>query len=233
MTESLKLLRAAKGGDEKAFEQIIKENSGLVWSIVRRFLGRGAEADDLYQLGCVGLIKAIRGFEEDYGNKFSTYAVPKITGEIRRFLRDDGTVKVSRALRESNTKIRNAREKLIMTLGREPYLSELSAETNLSSEEIAQAEYATGTADSLNRITGDEGFTLEEILGTQGIEEKVVESVTLSNAIQKLPERERMIIHLRYYKSLTQDKTAKILKISQVQVSRLERSAISKLRELI
>ncbi|NLG53898.1 MAG: sigma-70 family RNA polymerase sigma factor, partial [Clostridiales bacterium] len=134
---------------------------------------------------------------------------------------------------ESNTKIRNAREKLIMTLGREPYLSELSAETNLSSEEIAQAEYATGTADSLNRITGDEGYTLEEILGTQGIEENVVESVTLSDAIKKLPERERMIILLRYYKCLTQDKTAKILKISQVQVSRLERSAISKLRELI
>lgn len=233
MTDIFELIREAKKGDENAFEQIIKENAGLIWSIVRRFLGRGTDADDLYQLGCLGLIKAIRGFNEEYGNMFSTYAVPKITGEIRRFLRDDGTVKVSRTLKESNMKIRSARENLMHKLGREPCLSELSEVTGLSAEEIAQAEYATGTADSLNRATTDDGNTLEEILGNEGIEEHILERVALTDAIQKLPERERLIILLRFYKCLTQDKTAKILKISQVQVSRLERSAVARLRDLI
>lgn len=233
MTDTFDLLRAAREGDDVALERVVVENSGLVWSIVRRFTGRGVDPDDLYQLGCMGLIKAVRGFDESFGNQFSTYAVPKIAGEIRRFLRDDGTVKVSRGLKENNFKIRAARERLLHTLGREPALSELSEATGLTSEEIAQAELATGCADSLSRETSDDGQTLEEMLGDTGIEEEVLEHVALTQAMDRLPERERMIIALRFFKSLTQDQTAKIMKISQVQVSRIERAALIKLREFI
>ena len=231
--DTMELLRAAKAGDEAACEQVIRENSRLIWSIVRRFLGRGTDADALYQLGCMGLLKAIRGFDESFGNQFSTYAVPKIAGEIRRFLRDDGTVKVSRSLKEASMKIRTVRERLLQSLGREPALSELSEATGLTAEEIAQAEYATGTADSLNRKTGEDEQTLEDVLGDTGIEEHILDRVSLTDAMEKLPERERMVLYLRFYKGLTQDKSAKILEISQVQVSRLERGALKKLRDII
>ena len=233
MNDTYELLRAAKSGDELSCEKVIRENSGLIWSIVRRFMGRGADADDLYQLGCLGLLKAIRGFDEAMGNKFSTYAVPKIAGEIRRFLRDDGTVKVSRRLKENGQKIRYAREQLLQKLGREPTVSELSAITDLTPEDIAQAEYAAISVDSLDRETGEDGQTLEDILGNDGIEDNVLEHICLSQAIATLPERDRMVIHLRFFKCLTQDKTAKILKISQVQVSRIERAALEKLKKLM
>ena len=233
MTDTMTLLRAAHDGDKEALDRVTRENSGLVWSIVRRFIGRGVDADDLYQLGCMGLIKAVRGFDESFGNQFSTYAVPKIAGEIRRFLRDDGTVKVSRGLKENNFKIRSAQEQLLHRLGRDPTLSELSAETGLTPEEIAQAEFANGTAESLNRETNEDGQTLEEVLGDHGIEEQIVEHVSLCQAMDCLPERDRMILKLRFFRGLTQDKTAKIMKISQVQVSRIERAALKKLREYI
>lgn len=233
MTDTISLLRAAREGDEQALDRVIRENSGLVWSIVRRFLGRGVDSDDLYQLGCMGLIKAVRGFDEDLGNQFSTYAVPKIAGEIRRFLRDDGTVKVSRGLKENNFKIRTAQERLLHSLGRDPTLSELAAETGLTPEEIAQAEFANGCAESLSRETGEDGQTLEDVLGDHGIEEQVIEHVALNQAMARLPERERVILTLRFFRGLTQDKTAKIMKISQVQVSRIERAALIKLREYI
>lgn len=233
MNDTYELLRAAKSGDELSCEKVIRENSGLIWSIVRRFMGRGADADDLYQLGCLGLLKAIRGFDEAMGNKFSTYAVPKIAGEIRRFLRDDGTVKVSRRLKENGQKIRYAREQLLQKLGREPTVSELSAITDLTPEDIAQAEYAAISVDSLDRETGEDGQKLEDILGNDGIEDNVLEHICLSQAIATLPERDRMVIHLRFFKCLTQDKTAKILKISQVQVSRIERAALEKLKKLM
>lgn len=233
MNDTYELLRAAKSGDELSCEKVIRENSGLIWSIVRRFMGRGADADDLYQLGCLGLLKAIHGFDEAMGNKFSTYAVPKIAGEIRRFLRDDGTVKVSRRLKENGQKIRYAREQLLQKFGREPTVSELSAITDLTPEDIAQAEYAAISVDSLDRETGEDGQTLEDILGNDGIEDNVLEHICLSQAIATLPERDRMVIHLRFFKCLTQDKTAKILKISQVQVSRIERAALEKLKKLM
>ena len=143
MTDTIELIREAKNGDQDAFEQIVHNNSPLVWSIVKRFLGRGPEADDLYQLGCVGLIKAVYVFDEKLGNRFSTYAVPKIAGEIRRFLRDDGTIKVSRTLKENSVKIHHSAAELSLQLGRDATLSELSVKTGLSIEEIAQAEHAT------------------------------------------------------------------------------------------
>ena len=136
------LLRAARDGDREAAERLVRENSGLIWSVARRFFGRGADAEDLYQLGCVGFLKAIAGYDEGYGTQFSTYAVPKISGEIRRFLRDDGAVKVSRTLKERAAAVRSARTALEQRLGREPYLSELAAETGLTPEDIAAAETA-------------------------------------------------------------------------------------------
>ena len=158
-------IRAAQSGDREAAGRLIEENSGLIWSIAKRFFGRGVDADDLYQLGCVGFLKAIDGFDESFGTRFSTYAVPKISGEIRRFLRDDGTVKVSRGIKEQAAQIKSARLALEQRIGREPNISELAAETGFSPEEIAFAEVATGPAESLQRETGEDGFTLELVLG--------------------------------------------------------------------
>lgn len=234
MTDSMYTdLRLAKEGDKTAAERLIEENSGLIWSIARRFFGRGTEADDLYQLGCVGFLKAISGFDESFGTQFSTYAVPKISGEIRRFLRDDGAIKVSRGIKEQAQQIKNARTLLEQKLGREPYLSELSGETGFTPEEIAFAETATGPAESLQREAGDEGFTLEHILTDSEGEEKMLESITLKLAVEKLPEKERKTVFLRYYHGMTQDKAAKILGVSQVQVSRLEKKAMEHLREIL
>jgi len=231
VTETANLIRAAKNGSEAAYEELIKSNSPLVWSIVRRFLGRGADADDLYQLGCLGLLKAIRGFDETLGNQFSTYAVPKISGEIRRFLRDDGVIKVSRTLKERSNKIKYVAESLSVELGRAPTVSEISDATDFSPEEIAQAEIATSQTDSLNRVINQDGQTLEELLGDSGIEDSTLEYISLSQAIETLNQKERIVIMLRFFKALTQQQTAKIMKISQVQVSRIERSALDNLRK--
>lgn len=234
MTDSmLNDLRLAKGGDNEAAERLIEENSGLIWSIARRFFGRGCEPDDLYQLGCVGFLKAISGFDESFGTQFSTYAVPKISGEIRRFLRDDGAIKVSRGIKEQSQHIKTARMSLEQKLGREPHISELSEETGLSPEEIAFAETATGPAESLQREAGEDGFTLEHVLSDSFGEEKMLEKVTLKLAVEKLPEKERKTIFLRYYHGMTQENASKILGISQVQVSRIEKKAVEHLREIL
>ena len=229
MNAAPELLEAAAQGDEQACEQMLRENSGLIWSIVRRYYGRGVEPDDLYQLGCLGFIKAIKGFDFAFGTQFSTYAVPKIAGEIRRFLRDDGAIKVSRSMREQAATIFAAREKLKNTLGREPALSELSEETGFNAEEIAQCELAVAAPDSLQRETGD-GLTLEGMLGGESPEDGLIERIALREAIDELPEREKMTILLRFFKGLTQEQAARLLGVSQVQVSRLERRALEKLR---
>ena len=226
-------LRAAKCGDEEAKGRLVEENSGLIWSVARRFFGRGVEPDDLFQLGCVGFLKAIDGFDEDYGTQFSTYAVPKISGEIRRFLRDDGTVKVSRGIKERAYLIKTARKALEQELGREPLLSELSEKTGIEPAEIAAAETAVEPAESLQRENGEDGFTLEQVLGDGGQEEKLIEKVALRETIALLPEREQKVIALRYYRALTQDAAAKILGVSQVQISRIEKKAVQRLRELL
>ena len=226
-------IRLAKQGDRDTAGALIEENSGLIWSIAKRFFGRGADPDDLYQLGCVGFLKAIEGFDEQYGTCFSTYAVPKIAGEIRRFLRDDGTVKVSRSTKECSAKIKAARFALEQRIGREPTVSELSRETGLSAEEIAFAETATGPAESLQRESGEDGFSLELILSDTGAEERMIEHVALRAAIEKLPVKERQVIVLRYYHGMTQQNCAKVMHSSQVQVSRLERRAITLLKDYL
>ena len=224
------LLEAARQGDQEACDQVIRENTGLIWSIVRRYYGRGAEPEDLYQLGCVGFLKAIRGFDPSYGTQFSTYAVPKIAGEIRRFLRDDGSIKVGRGLREQAMVILSARERLLHSLGREPTLSELSGETGYTAEEIAAAELACAQPESLQQEMGD-GLTLESTLRSGDGEEAMVEKIALRSAIEALPESEKKTILLRFFKGLTQAQAARILKVSQVQVSRLERRALERLRQ--
>lgn len=227
------LLRRAKQGDREAGEALVIGNSGLIWSIARRYFGRGVDPEDLYQLGCLGFLKAVEGFDLDFGTQFSTYAVPKIAGEIRRFLRDDGTVKVSRSLKERAMMIRLTRQKLTNRLGREPTLSELSEETGLQPEEIATAETATGTAESIQKRSGEDGFALEDVLTEGEMEEKIVERIALREAIACLSEREQMVIKLRFFHGLTQDKTARILGVSQVQISRIEKKALENLRKFI
>lgn len=232
MSELLTLLNRAQNGDNDACQQVLTENVGLIWSIVKRYSGCGVDTDDLYQLGCIGFIKAVKGFDLTYGTQFSTYAVPKIAGEIRRFLRDDGSVKVGRSLREKGQTLFYTRERLRHTLGREPQLSELAQETGMTVEEVAAVELANGPLESLQQETID-GLTLESTLGTDSPEEGMVEKIALQEAIDSLPERERITILLRFFRGMTQEQTARILKVSQVQVSRLERKGLAKLREIL
>lgn len=232
MSELLTLLDRAQNGDNDACQQVLTENVGLIWSIVKRYSGCGVDTDDLYQLGCIGFIKAVKGFDLTYGTQFSTYAVPKIAGEIRRFLRDDGSVKVGRSLREKGQTLFYTRERLRHTLGREPQLSELAQETGMTVEEVAAVELANGPLESLQQETID-GLTLESTLGTDSPEEGMVEKIALREAIDSLPERERITILLRFFRGMTQEQAARILKVSQVQVSRVERKGLAKLREIL
>ena len=233
MTRQEELIARSQSGDTAATETLVEDNSGLIWAIVRRFLGRGTDPEDLYQLGCLGFLKAIEGFDLQYGTQFSTYAVPKISGEIRRFLRDDGSVKVSRSLKEQASAIRSTRNRLTTALGREPTILEISRQTGLTPEEIALAETATAATESIQRETGDEGFSLEDVLTDTDSEEALVEKIALKQAVLALPERERMVIQLRYYHGMTQQRVAKVLNVSQVQISRIEKKAVCQLRELM
>lgn len=233
MTNVEDLIVKSQTGDRDAQETLVLENSGLIWSVVKRFLGRGTDADDLYQLGCLGFLKAVEGFDVEYGTKFSTYAVPKIAGEIRRFLRDDGTVKVSRSIKEQAAVIKTVRTKMANQLGREPGIQELAEETGFSAEEIAFAETATATAESIYHEMGDDGFSLENILSDTESEEEMLEKISLKQAIRRLPNREATVISLRYFHGLTQARVATVLDVSQVQVSRVEKKALGMLREYL
>ena len=226
------LLERAQQGDDAACERVVEENSGLVWAVVKRYYGCGVDSEDLFQLGCIGLSKAIRGFDTQYGTQFSTYAVPKIAGEIRRFIRDDGAIKVGRTMREKGQSVWSARERLRGALGREPLLSELARELQLPPEEVAAIELANIAPESLQRETA-EGFTLESTLAAEPQELPLLEKLSLRSAIEALPEREKLTIVLRYYRGMTQQQAARILGVSQVQVSRLERRAITALREAL
>lgn len=233
MTRLEELIASSQAGNEDAKELLVTENAGLIWSVTRRFIGRGVELDDLYQLGCLGFIKAVDGFDLRYGTQFSTYAVPKIAGEIRRYLRDDGAVKVSRTIKEQAAQISTTRNKLMNLLGREPTIQELARQTGIPADEIALVENAMSSVESIHQTSGEDGFTLENILTDTESEDGFIEKMALRQAITQLPERERNVIHLRYFHGLTQERVAKILLVSQVQVSRIEKKAIERLRELI
>lgn len=233
MSSIEELLKRAQSGDQDAAEILLSQNSGLIWAVAKRYTGRGVETDDLYQLGCLGFIKAVNGFDLSFGTQFSTYAVPKISGEIRRFLRDDGAVKVSRTIKEQAIAIKSMRNQLISALGREPTVLEISRQTGFSAEEIALAETATATVESIHRELGQEGFSLENILADEQSEDRMVEHIALQQAMEKLPQKENTVIKLRYFHGLTQDRVSKVLGVSQVQVSRIEKKAIHALRLLL
>lgn len=233
MSRTEELIARSRAGDAGAGEMLVRENAGLIWSVARRFLGRGTELEDLYQLGCLGFLKAVEGFDPQYGTQFSTYAVPKIAGEIRRFLRDDGAVKVSRSLKEQSAAIKATRNQLTAALGREPTLGEIGRQLGLTPEEIALAETATASTESIHAQTGEEGFSLEHILTDTESEERLVERIALNQAITRLPQREALVVRLRYFHGLTQQRVAAVLGVSQVQISRIEKKALGELRQLL
>ena len=233
MTRLEELLKRCQEGDREAGELLVTENAGLIWSVARRFIGRGVESDDLYQLGCLGFLKAVEGFHLQFGTQFSTYAVPKIAGEIRRFLRDDGAIKVSRSIKEQAAAIKSMRNHLTSALGREPTIQEIARHTGYTPEEIALAETATAATESIQEQIGTDGYTLENILTDTESEDRLLEHMALRQAISRLPEREAMVIKLRYFHGLTQDRVSKVLNVSQVQVSRIEKKALANLRHLL
>ena len=233
MTRTEELIARCQAGDRDAGELLVKENTGLIWSVARRFMGRGTEADDLYQLGCLGFLKAVDGFDMEFGTQFSTYVVPKIAGEIRRFLRDDGAIKVSRSIKEHAQVIKSIRNHLIVALGRDPTVQEIARQTGFTPEEIALAETATAATESIQEQMGTDGFTLESVLTDTESEDNLLDRMALRQAIDNLPEREAMVVKLRYFHGLTQDRVSKVLCVSQVQVSRIEKKALAHLRELL
>ncbi len=214
-------------------QTLVEENLGLIWSVVKRFFGRGVEADDLFQLGSLGFLKAVEGFDPAFCTQFSTYAVPKIAGEIRRFLRDDGAVKVSRGMKERICAIAKTRGDLYAQLHREPSISEIAEILGLQPEEIAEAEIAARAPESISQQSAETGFSLEDILFDTPMEEKLVERMDLRQALNRLPEREKRVIQLRYDHCLTQEKTARILGVSQVQISRIEKKGLQLMRQML
>lgn len=217
-------IRAAQTGDQVAMEELLRENTPLVWSVAKRFYGRGCEPEDLFQLGAIGLLKAIRAFDLERPVELSTYAVPMIMGEIRRFLRDDGPVKVSRTLRERAAMLRQLQNRLESDTGQSPRLSDLCRESGLQPEEVLEALNAPRDTDSLDAALPGQERTLGEILPAAG-DGRVVEGLALQEAISRLEPQLRQVILLRYMRDLTQQKIAVILGMTQVQVSRLEKKA--------
>jgi RNA polymerase sporulation-specific sigma factor len=231
--ENLELIKKSKNGDKESLEKLILENSGLIWSIVKKFTNRGYELEDLYQIGCIGFVKAVQKFDESYNVRFSTYAVPIIMGEIKRFLRDDGLIKVSRSLKELSSKAFYMKEVLSNELNREPTINEIAERLNVSPEEIVMAfESAVGAEslyDSINHE--EEDRQLIEILSDKEENIDLEEKLTLHMIIDRLTPREKQIIFLRYFKDMTQMEVANILGISQVQVSRIEKKVLEKIRK--
>lgn len=231
------LLILAHQGDECAREQLVKENLGLVWSIVHRFSNRGYEIEDLFQIGSIGLIKAIERFDLEFDVRFSTYAVPMISGEIRRFLRDDGVIKISRSVKENYWKIQQAMQFLQKQSTGEISIGQLAEETGLSTEEILLAMEAPIEVESLNKsFTGQEGkeSTLEERIPTKVDEKELIDNrIVLEQSLSKLSAKERQLIYMRYFQDCTQSKVAKALDMTQVQVSRLEKKILKNLREQV
>lgn len=237
MEETTKLIQLAHEGDQNAREQLVLDNVGLVWSIVRRFAGRGHELEDLYQIGCIGLIKAIDKFNLEFDVKFSTYAVPMITGEIKRFLRDDGMIKVSRSLKELGMRVSSIREKMIWELGREPGLEELALRAGVSREEVAASMEASVEVESIYRTVGsgeDQNLRLlDKLPDEREQQEELLNKMVLKQLLEQLSQKDREIIMRRYFENQTQSQIAADLNISQVQVSRLEKKILRKMREYL
>lgn len=235
MDETMNLIRMAHEGDKNARDNLVLGNVGLIWSIVRRFAGRGYELEDLFQIGCIGLMKAIDKFDTSFEVKFSTYAVPMITGEIKRFLRDDGMIKVSRSLKEMGAKVKCTRESLAFSLGRDPTIDEIAQQIGASREEVAASIEAGAEVESLYKTVNknDESniFLIDKLMEENAAQEQLLNNMVLKDLLSILGEQEQEIIIRRYYYNQTQSRIAQDLNISQVQVSRLEKRILKKMRE--
>ena len=235
MDETMRLIQMAHDGDKAARDRLVTENFGLIWSIVRRFTGRGYEPEDLFQIGSIGLMKAIDKFDLSYEVKFSTYAVPMITGEIKRFLRDDGIIKVSRSIKEMGMKVNNVREELVYRFGREPTVEEIARQIGASKEEVAASIEAGAEVESLYRSVNknDENSLLliDKIEEESSAQEELLNRMVIRELLTDLSDKDREIIIRRYYYNETQSQIADKLGISQVQVSRLEKKILKQMRE--
>ena len=233
MDDTKRLIELAQQCDTEAKERLIEENSGLIWSVVRKFRGRGCETDDLFQIGAIGLIKCIDKFDASFDVKFSTYAVPMIMGEIRRFLRDDGMIKVSRPLKETAVKAKFLREQLTSEYGEEPTVSELAEKMGIDTETLVEALDSSREVESIfktvYRSDGSPVYLIDRLC--QGNTDDIADSITLRQILVELEPKERQLIFLRYFKDKTQSETAREIGISQVQVSRMEKKIINRLRE--
>lgn len=236
----MELFELARKGDKAAKEKIVSDNTGLVWSMARRFMGRGYDLEEIYQIGCIGLLKAIDRFEASYEVKFSTYAVPLISGEIKRFLRDNGMIKVSRILKQNGYRISRARDMLADRLGRDATLDELSDETGLSVEDIVMATEANREIESIYQTVynhdGNEMYLMDRIADEAESEiaaEGMLNRILVEQAMKDLDDKQQKLIHMRYFQDKTQTEVAEVLGISQVQVSRLEKKLLIKMRNCI
>ncbi len=234
MDEIFDLISKSQNGDREATAKIIEANQGLVWSVVKKFAGRGLEFDDLYQIGVIGLIKCIEKFDTSFEVKFSTYAVPMIMGEIRRFLRDDGMIKISRPIKELAIKIKYAKDEFTREKGVMPTISELAEMLGVTNEDIILALDVTRDVESLyqsaNRSDGSTVYLLDKVPSKNNDEEKIIDNLALTQVIERLPNKEKEIIKLRYFEDKTQCEVAKIIGVSQVQVSRIEKKVLLTMR---
>lgn len=237
MDHTIALIRQSHKGDEEARARLVEENTGLVWCVVKRFYNRGVESEDLFQIGNIGLLKAIDKFDLSYNVKFSTYAVPMISGEIKRFLRDDGMIKVSRSLKELSYKAYLCQEELQEKWGREPKVSEIAAALQVEEEELMMALEASGDIESLHKPIyqkdGQEIQLMDKLQDYSGEEEAMINHMLLKQLIETLNKEERQLIYLRYFANQTQSQVGKKMGISQVQVSRLEKKILKSMRERI
>lgn len=237
MDHTLALIGRSHQGDKEARDTLFKENTGLIYSVAKRFLGRGVEMEDLFQIGSIGLLKAVDHFDPSYEVRFSTYAVPMIVGEIKRFLRDDGILKVSRSLKENCGRIYQAKEKLEKELGREPGLDEIAAEVELSLEEVILALESTAEVESLHKTIyqgdGNDISLMDRLPEKDNGQEQALDRIFLDEMLQSLDARERQLIGMRYFQNRTQTEIAAELGVSQVQVSRMEKRILKKLKEKI
>lgn len=235
MDETLKMIELAHQGDKTARDRLVTENLGLVWSIVKRFAGRGYEQEDLFQIGSIGLLKAIDKFDLEYQVRFSTYAVPMISDEIRRFLRDDGMIKVSRSLKELAVKVFALKEQLGEAYGREPTVEEIAGKLGVSSEEVAASLEAGAQVESIYRplsaTEGEKGILMDKLEEKNMAQEQLLNRLTLEKVMEDLEPQEKQLILCRYFYNQTQTETAKVLGVSQVQVSRLEKKCLKELRK--
>ncbi len=230
--DTLNFINRAQNGDEAAREKLVLENTGLIWSVVKRFMNRGYEKEDLFQIGSIGLIKAIDRFDTEYSVAFSTYAVPLIMGEIRRFLRDDGIIKISRSIKENQYKILKKTEELQRVNNREPTVEELAKGCGLEVEDVLNAMEASGRVESLYKET-DEQMLMEKVQAMPSPENEIVNKLLLNQALDSLGQEERSIIILRYFKNKTQSEIGKLLNKTQVQISRMEKRILLQLRGII